>query len=95
MDSYSSWHIHHGFLYDMAGNVWEWCHDIVNVNEGSVDLGADLVTNPWGLPTGLYRVLRNGTGYWHPNAIRAADRYSRGATERFDSNGFRCARTLP
>ncbi|HPE70490.1 MAG TPA: SUMF1/EgtB/PvdO family nonheme iron enzyme [Thermotogota bacterium] len=37
-------------LYDMSGNVWEWCHDRI----GDYENGAQ--TNPIGPGTGFYRV---------------------------------------
>ena len=43
-------------LYDMLGNVWEWCHDW-----SVLELGPDAVTDPWRPTTGSLRVLRGGS----------------------------------
>ncbi|GHV57000.1 hypothetical protein FACS1894182_04770 [Bacteroidia bacterium] len=48
-------------LYDMHGNVFEWCGDWYGSNYGS-----DPVTDPKGSATGSYRVLRGG--YWNYDA---------------------------
>ena len=57
-------------LYDMAGNVWEWCWDWY----GGYSSGSQ--TDPRGPTSGSYRVLRGGG--WGDYAIycRAAGRYS-------------------
>jgi formylglycine-generating enzyme required for sulfatase activity len=73
-------------LYDMAGNVWQWCWDWY----GSYSSG--LQTDPRGPTTGQYgsnRVFRGG--YWDYNAIncRTAFRFSIIPTFRYYYLGFR------
>jgi formylglycine-generating enzyme required for sulfatase activity len=50
-------------IYDMSGNVFEWCND----RYGNYSSSAQ--TNPQGLHSGSYRVLRGGS--WDRSARRA------------------------
>ena len=78
-------------LYNVHGNVWEWCEDVWNDNYD----GAPTDGSPWlqGGPGGC-RVVRGGAWYSNPRYLRSAQRL--GIASEFRSNvlGFRLARTL-
>ncbi|MER2624354.1 MAG: formylglycine-generating enzyme family protein, partial [Accumulibacter sp.] len=74
-------------LYDVLGNVWEWCQD------GRKQYDQDAQANPTGsLEADTNRVLRGGS--WNSNArfVRAAHRFAAPPDLRSGSFGFRCAR---
>jgi formylglycine-generating enzyme required for sulfatase activity len=56
-------------LYDMAGNVWEWCHD-----RAELDLGSKAVTDPSGTSFNTSVMCRGGCWGLHPTYLRAASR---------------------
>ena len=76
-------------LYDMHGNVWEWCLDWYE----SAPAGA---LDPAGAASGSYRVIRGGSWNYYAGNCRSAFRVSHCSPDaRYYNGGFRPARTLP
>ena len=77
-------------LYDMHGNVWEWCLDWY----GSL---TSEVVDPTGSSTGTGRVLRGGSWFAHAGNCSSSFRYGEDPSSDFDDIGFRicCAAGQP
>jgi formylglycine-generating enzyme required for sulfatase activity len=81
-------------LYDMSGNLWEWCWDLYG------DYPDTAQTNPAGAVSGVDRVLRGGSWYHSASDARNANRnyaipsdQSSGPSNRYNGCGFRLVRS--
>ena len=72
-------------IYDMSGNVWEYCSDWFG------DYTADAQVNPTGPATGQEKVIRGGSWYGGANVCRVSQRFKVPTLFGDDDIGFRLA----
>ena len=76
-------------LYDVHGNVAEWCHDGLRTYTDAS------MSDPFGPTTaGADRVIRGGNWRWHAQDVRSAYRSAFSPGLRYGNLGFRCASSV-
>jgi sulfatase modifying factor 1 len=76
-------------IYDMTGNVYEWCSDYFDPQYYQVST----TENPQGPATGDFRVMRGGSWYYDSAGLKVTDRGKGNPDCRYGFVGFRICRS--